>query len=336
MNKLVITDTDYFFAIDNHIRDTWNGWAGFEADILLPVTEELLAIHPVKMEDYPTEGYYWKSDALKKYFNNVRNLQSNESIAMLPDEQLNKITNNEKFRALKFVTDNLVFGLEQAPPSSLFTKLLPRRRDILSACLASFPMDVTRPWHMDEILKKIPKFTYGAPNLVELGYLTGNVLCLTAAAETNILYREMVGCSGFAGFRGPDVIIWEVNPAVETMGKELIRNYNIMMQVVLKKLEMKPAKNYTLVVPTPDNITAFECHPELPRVAHLGWVESIPPDPLMYYFWVANLVGEVKDFYSNLLITTAQISPQSQSYTEHVAQATNSTIMGSDLIFPGV
>ena len=63
-----ITDTDYYYMIENQIRAEV---PKFEVGFLLPKAIKLLKdaeISNDELIDYPIEGYYYKSEALKHYF----------------------------------------------------------------------------------------------------------------------------------------------------------------------------------------------------------------------------------------------------------------------------
>ena len=73
---IVIDNKDYFYMLDNKIRDTM---MEYEQNTLLPKSEKLLKdsnIKGVEMELYPIEGYYYKTPKLSNYFNTLRNLQN--------------------------------------------------------------------------------------------------------------------------------------------------------------------------------------------------------------------------------------------------------------------
>jgi len=74
---ITITDADYFFMLDNQIRPAM---MKKETEVFLPIAQRILDTTGVKVEalkKYPTEGYYYETEALRLYFQIIRNIQHN-------------------------------------------------------------------------------------------------------------------------------------------------------------------------------------------------------------------------------------------------------------------
>lgn len=319
IREIKITDKDYFFAIENMIRDTDNGWAAYEAKVLLPVCETILEESGIKEEElkeYPVEGYYYKTPELKKYNKIIRNLQIN--FDLIPRVQ----TGIASFKIIYGVCSNPIFGPEVEENRA--GKILPQRRDILSYCIANDSVwhhsSTERPWNIASIWKKIGDYKYGVPNLVELGYLTGELVCLACAAETNSLYREMYGYSGTSGGPPPiSIPVWLVSPAVEAMGAALVKEYNMMIAAYNPLNKYGYVQDFDLLAPTPQIILSLPRSIKgTPRIARLGYNLFTG----LNYSWIIPPYGGVKDFYSYRVITSEDA--QDQKLTQSIMDRTYS------------
>ena len=209
---ITVTDVDFFYAIENSIRCLDRGWAAYEQNELLPLAKSILnksGFSIQNMDTYPIEGYYYKTPALTTYFSIIRNLQDNKNLEPLINKEW------PEFKEIHRICSSPVFGPEEESDSPIKSTLLPRRKDILSRCIKIIADNGQyQNLKIPIIWEAVGKFKYDAPNLVELGYLTGHVACLACAAETNILYREisylMSGCSAYE----PSVIVYEDRKSV--------------------------------------------------------------------------------------------------------------------------
>lgn len=323
--EVPITNRDYFFAVENIIRDIHEGWAAYEANVLLPVCLEILKDSEVdydQLKQYPVEGYYYKTKELTKYFQIIRNMQVNLDI--IPKIKIN----TDSFKIILNVCSCPLFGPEVesdlfadltckaenglvVPRTATVERILPRRKDILSRCLGDDSLwkhsEKERPYSIKKIWEVVGNYKYGFPNLVELGYLTGDLVCLACSTETNILYREMFGFSGCSGYRGPTcqqtilyVPRWEVSPDVEAMGASLLGEYNKLMTAYNPKLNTFCGD--TLVIPTKELILCLNCRAEGPRITRLAYNKLTG----INYSWIITS-DEVKDFYSYRVIGTIDI-----------------------------
>jgi hypothetical protein len=286
---MIIDNQKFFHMIHNQIRKSV---LRFEERELLSIALNILNSSEINfgdLEDYPIEGYYYKSEELRKYFKIIRNLQSNDRI-------FKKVQNSDELKVLQKVTSSDLWGTEDshfAHPEAP----LKRRRDILSICLEEdFDLFQQRPWDINCVICQIGSHYTGNPNLVEFAYLIddqnrteNNPLCLTLAAETNILYRDIPIASGYLPSTRLPTIEWNVDRNIEEFGLSLIRKYN---SELFNKEE--------IILPTFNNCQFLNMKPELPVVARLGEVRLTGE----HYHWIANSNGKVEEIYSDSIITT--------------------------------
>lgn len=326
IENIEIDNSTYFFALENVIRDEQEGYPAYEKNILLPLLEDLLAESKIKEEslkDYPIEGYYYKSAELAKYFKILRNLQLNPEVIPLVKTDL------DQFKIIQNICASPLFGPEVEkhlvlPDGSTVPKILPYRRDILSSCLASYEwwdISASRPFTLEKVWKALGEFKYDSPTLIQLGHLTGNIVCVACAAETNIANQEIryghlgisgysgySGCSGYSGLGyGPRKhdstyrrMIWKVDPAVEQMGYKLIEEYNKLMNQYIPKLYDGNRALGALIAPELTFIYGMSRRIEQPRVVRL----HTSAEGLNYNWLIWN---SVKDFYSYKVITPQAI-----------------------------
>jgi hypothetical protein len=344
IENIEIDNSVYFFALENVIRDTSEGYPAYEENILLPVIEDLLAeskIPEEALKDYPLEGYYYKSPKLVRYFKLLRNLQLNPEIIKMVK------TDIPTFEIIHNVCSSPLFGPEverrlTLADGSEVKKILPYRRDILTSCLASGELwnhgSDAKPFTLEKIWEALGKYKYNFPNLVELAYLTGNIVCVACAAETNTAVQEVYyghsGISGWSGYKGYDGyegicpsgcgssgsiigygprkrdtvyhrIVWKVDPAVEKMGVQLIEEYNKLMAQYMPRIYDGNRALGALIVPELTFIYGMSRRVEQPRVVRL----HIANDGLNYNWLLWNTV---KDFYSYKVITPQAILQDSQ------------------------
>jgi hypothetical protein len=289
-----ITNTDFFFMLDNQVRDIF---AAFEEAVLLPKVEHVYKENSIKdavLKDYPYEGYYYKSEKLRRYFKLIRNLQHNGEVFK------NVNVDTEAFKLIKSICDRDIFG---TLPSDGVSPL-PRRKDIMTICMDK----MGGGWTIDSIMSRLDEFKTGNPNLVELAYLTKNPVCLTSGCETNSLYRMFALCSGawFGARTKPTVYeyVWLVDKEVEELGIKLATEYN-------RIFDMFPLNEYRQYVgaglsrrnissPTPETCAELNRKPETPRVAFLG--RNLEDG--QNYYWILEKDMTVKELWSSDFITT--------------------------------
>jgi len=311
-----IDDYNYFSMIDNQVRSEYSLC---EEYTLLPLVEKMykengLKPIPENLIHYPVEGYYYKTKGLTKFFQLIRNLQENPEV-------YKKIQSSNTVEDFKWLLGNNIWG---TVPSLRSETLFPRMKDILTHTMNS--LQYKPEWYIDNIMAMLPKYSTGVANLVELAYLTGDIRCLTAGAETNALYREMSFClaSGCGSFFAPMKIVnvyhWEVNSEVQELGERLVDSYNEILNKFCKEFtnqdSMTPSltskktlgygnENYgrsipkLLVKPTKGNQIKLIQDLESPRVAMLG--QCI--DDGMYYHWILD-GNKVVERWSDGMITT--------------------------------
>ena len=236
---IVINNDDYFYMMDNLIRGEM---MTFEANELLPKAERIwVRAGSPRLETYPIEGYYYKSNELTRYFQLMRNFQQNENVyphfkPSVDKDYLVKLVDNELWGT---VVDRAQF------PSPFV-----RRKDILTLAMEDPKFQTKlRPWDVPSVMETLDGYATGNPNLVELAYLTNNVHCLLCGAETNALYRMWANVSGSMAM--PIQVVWQVSEEVEAMGKLLAKEYNRVC-------------GFNLVAPTKETYAQYQRKPELP------------------------------------------------------------------------
>lgn len=284
---IVITDTDYFAMLDNQIRDKW---ASFEVKHLLPIVESIL--DGMEIREYPIEGYYYKTEKLSRYFTLVRNLQENESL-------VGKVNaNSEYFVGIKAILGNPLFGQWESEKNDFLGKktLVRRRWDSLAKTLEFLNDGSAHPWSVEKVMENIGLFSTIGFSLVDLAALIKDPALLTCGAETNSLYRGAVYISGCAFIE--ERYIWGVSNEVEKLGSRIINEYNSIISD--SRLKILPINV--------DSVNFLNRELELPRIAHLGYVQLTGEN---YYFRVDER-GNFSDFYSKEVLTTQNHAPSSQ------------------------
>lgn len=278
-NEIHIGNKEYFYMIDNQIRDTM---MKYETEVLLPKAVRLADESDITtdLKSYPIDGYYYKTSELKQYFNIIRNIQENERI-------YRKIKDTKDLRFIKKIVGSKLFGSKR---SNRTTSPLPRMKDIMTLCMNDkelFPEYAHHPWNIEKVMLHLKDYATGNPNLVELAYLTEEVECLVAGCETNILYREIAIISGSAIRWDFPEIVWDVDDEVERLGCKLIDGYN---KLIDSKME----------APDKYNCLRFDREPEIPRVARLGFQRNTKEN----YYWILDWNRSVFDVYTTEEITT--------------------------------
>lgn len=303
-----IKDKDYYFMIENKITDVM---PKYEVAIALPKAEKLLEdckINKKELKDYPIEGYYYKNEALKKYFTIIRNLQHNISIFhKIKDieelEFLQKLTVSEVWGVLKNNTVNetmvwrqsvmggLPYFVPKKGPYNEENPPLIRKYDILTLTMEDkelFNQNSTKPWTVETIKNGLSKYYKNRPNLVELGYLTGETECLLCGAETNSSYRIYAMITGYLCME--EIYQWKVSEEVEKLGRKIIDEYNKLI-------------GSNIEYPTIFNHFSFKKDSEKPRVAFLGKILFTNNN----YFWILDKTGRIYDQYTTEFLTTEKL-----------------------------
>jgi len=299
-----IDDYNYFSMIDNQIRSEYTLCEEFT---LLPKILKLYEDNGISSKEkdlvhYPTEGYYYKTPGLTRFFQLVRNLQENPSV-------YKKIKPSIEVDELVWLFGKSIWGTVVSERSKT---IFPRMKDILTHSLNY--LQLAPLWTIPNIMDTLPKFATGNPNLVELAYLTGDIRCLTAGAETNALYREMGFCmSGCCVISAPPKDVyryhWDVKENVQSLGEKLVDLYNEILNKFQKEFAgpsdgktsytaslkttyiMLPGMSSDTYVrklpkliqkPTVENHSSFKNNLESPRVAMLGQMLDSP----MHYHWI--------------------------------------------------
>lgn len=281
-----ITDEDYFINIDRQVRDKFPKW---EVENMLPVAKMVFGraeVPDLAMEDYPVEGYYYKTPELMELFKRVRNIQQNREVYL-------KVHKDDMLAKLNAVYDSDLFG---TPPVSGYPwpdSPLKRRWDLLTHVMQSEEFDngKAEPWTIPLIMDAIGKKTTGTFNLVELAALIRDPKLLTAAAETNALGRMFATMTGscFSSSIVP-TYRWLVRSDVEALGTKIVEAYNNTMG------------NNEIVAPHENNMEEMGWGGmlEVPRVAHLGRVAATKKN----YFWILDYGACILDYYTTDFITT--------------------------------
>jgi hypothetical protein len=288
-----ITNTDYFFMVDNQVRDIF---AKFEETVILPKVEHLYNINKINhsvLKEYPIEGYYYKTKALTRYFKLIRNIQHNSLVYENIDIE------TPEFMLIKNICDRDIFGT--IPSDGLSP--LPRRKDIMTIC-----MEIMKEgWSIENIMSNLDNYKTGNANLVELAYLTKNPACLTSGCETNSLYRMFALISGcYIGKMIPTVYeyVWLVDKEVEDLGTNLVAEYNKIFDMFeLGKYNQYIGTNLSkryLVAPSVKLCGDLDKKAETPRVAFLGHNLAAATN----YYWILEKNMTVRDLWSKNFLTT--------------------------------
>lgn len=301
--QIIIDDTKYFAIIDNQVRKLF---AKFEVESCLPKAEQIWeSIGKPPLQDFPIEGYYYKSDQLRRYFTLIRNFQQNKEVYKLVKES----------PALEFLRNVLhtdIFGRE-CPPDGEYPwpdAPLRRRWDILTSTMQNkklFDNHAVRPWTIQNVMANVHKQFTGMNNLPELAVLIGQAELVCAACETNSLGRMFAMLTGsFSMSPPPPKFTWKVRQDVEELGASICHLYNKITNPFNQKWW---GVSYSIMPPTLELVNLsdqgklkdpLDWSIEYPRVAHLGYV--IKPD--LNYFWILDNNGGLKDLYQKELLTT--------------------------------
>lgn len=306
-----ITTRMYFAMIDNQVRDIY---ASFEEHVLLPKVIDLYSSISMSSDlkdlmEFPTEGYYYKTEGLRKYFQLVRNIQHNKNVFSKIDES------NENFKLLQKICADDIFGTVKADTESP----LPRKKDGLTLCLESMEDYTSRPFTIPTILERVKAFKSGKPGLVEMAIETGDVVCMTAGCETNSLYRMFALMSGCSMIPTKYEYVWKVDAAVETIGSRLVDEYNKILAYI--DTENNSGANFyegtklikrTLIKPSINNFHDLSGKIEKPRVAHMGYIRATGEN----YFWILKDDEQVEDKYTTEFMTTEKYKEGSGQYAK--------------------
>lgn len=278
-----VTDVDYYYMIENQIRKYM---PMFEIGHLLPLAETILRqsnISKQELKEYPIEGYYYKSDALRLYFTILRNLQMNQDFFGRVKQS------TVEFLEFQEKTDNPLFGQKRPYPVPGYEFApLKRRYDLVTLALedsTSFNVNSERPWTIEGIMQACAKHCSGQPNLVEFAWMTKDPRCVCAGAETNAAYRMyglISGCSFVETYYE-----WAVNPALQTFGEKVAYAYQELY-------------GCPIVLPNVFNHTSLNKRPEIPRVALLGKVLATGEN----YYWIIDAHETFSDRYDRAMLTT--------------------------------
>lgn len=281
---MIISDVDYYYMIENEVRAQM---PFYETQQVLPRIKQLQedsGIEDNELEDFPVEGYYYKSLDLKEYFKVVRNFQDNEKL----NNRVNR--NSDNFKWLYNYFDNEIWGNEGC---ERYQKgVFKRKRDVLTNCIESewgTSLD-SRVLSINGIMEKIPNYTTNNLNLVNLAAKTKDERPVCCGAETNALYRATAMITGCYISSVDDP--WQVTPELEEFGGEVVDFYNKNFGLEIRK-PSKDGDNYFL-----------SKIPEVPRVAKLAKILNTNE----YYYWIMDQdTKNVTDLYSSKLITTEDL-----------------------------
>lgn len=279
-----ITNSDFFYMIDNQVRDFV---PKYEVGIMLQLAERVLEqseISKNELIEYPVEGYYHKTESLKLYFTIIRNLQMNKGIFT------RVVRNSNEFLKLKTFCEDSLFGQEKPYPIDGYENApIKRKYDVVALTMQDkelFDSTLTRPWDIDSVMNASLKHITGEPNLVELAVMTNDARCVCSGVETNSLYRMMACISGYCNIE-PEYI-WEVNSKIFEFGHKIVNAYNRLLNSEI------------LITPNIFNHNKLKKIPELPRIALLGHIVETKEN----YFWILDSHNSLSEKYTTELITT--------------------------------
>ncbi len=303
--KLLVIDNEKYFAmIDNQVRKLF---AKFEEEKCLTWAEQVWheAGQP-ELKEFPVEGYYYKSEALRRYFKLIRNFQQNEEV-------YRKVKESPMLENLRRVLHTEIFGTE-VPKDEYYPwpdAPLKRRWNLLTYTMSDkkkFYEYSATPWSITNVMEALKGNAKNLRNLPEMAALIGKPELICAACETNSLGRMFACMSGSMYCPPPLRFIWDVSPEVEELGKAICALYNeITTPFALRYW----GNTYTILAPTielcqltdlgklqPPMDWTLEC----PRVCHLGYLTEID----INYFWILDNFGNLFDLYQKEMLTTEQ------------------------------
>lgn len=294
--KITINNREYFLAVANTVRANMKE---YEQETLLPAVKKII-FDDIKakresLKEYPIEGYYWETNRLKEYFQLIRNLQTNEDIY----EKIQRRSSDEYYLIKNFLSNDL-FGNRVTSESH---SPLRRRDDIVTETMNNkeyFNLYEPHPWHsIDHVISKIIPDKITSPSLINLGCLINENECIITALETNSLYREIAYATGsyLLGGTEENEYIWNVSPAVEEMGSEVIEEYSDL----IKKEILKPNAS---------NIWMHKFQLNEPKIALVGEIILTKE----FYHWVYLGGGRCFDFYDDGINTTEMLAQDYLKY----------------------
>jgi len=310
---LVIDDAKYFAMLDNQVRKLFSA---FEANICLSWAEQVFneAGKP-ELKEFPVEGYYYKSDQLKRYFQLIRNFQQNKEV-------YTKVKASQSLENLKKVLHTEIFGTE-VPPGEYYPwsdAPLKRRWDLLTYTMSDktmFDEHAMHPWTIQTVRNAVVKNAKNLRNLPELAAMIGQAELICAACETNSLGRMYACLTGSYSISPPPPrFSWQVRAEVEQFGKSICDLYNEVTAPF--GVSFYGGRSYEILPPTLELCELSDkgkLNPpmdwtlEYPRVAHLGYL--IEAD--LNYFWILDNNGTLTDLYQKEMMTTEQYQKQTMT-----------------------
>lgn len=274
-----ITNYDYYNMVENQIRSAMQL---YEVGIMLSVLESFVEKFNIVVKEFPPEGYYYKTPGLKRYFNISKTLQETERT-----KEIDESYDYDYLNIIYPYFNDSIFGFTYSNRQKDY--LLPKRVDLLTVVaqkIADKDQLNPRVWKANEIFEGIKNSQYVNIDLILLALKTEDIRCVTFAAETNNLYREIAYVTGCYPGNNQD-FIWDVSKELSLLGEKLIQRYN-------NKL------GSNIISPNIHNHFTLNKIAETPRVARIGKVEETEEN----YFWIVNRQGVFEERYTREDLTT--------------------------------
>ena len=236
----------------------------FETECLLPYSKALMNQLSLQAQNFPIEGYYVESDALKEYFLNIRTLQKRSNV----DAQ--SVRNSEPYQALLKVVSSEIYGSKLLQSEGFFPE---RLNSLYSALDTTDPND----WTVETLTDKAYQFSVADNDisLVGLAAFIQDAVVLAALRESVVLYSAIA--SGSELEPPTYKYVWNVSEELQSRANQFIQLFN---QLTSSPIRQACAEN------TEYFNNAYEDNEILGRCVFIGFDDS--KIPKAYYHWAIN------------------------------------------------
>jgi hypothetical protein len=229
-NEYVVSDFELILGLDSFYREQMQQ---YETKQLLPLVIELFEKLGVSPKKYPMEGYYYKSEKLKNYFNYIKTLRE-VSIKHKDDVQ-----NMLGYKKLTELFCSGLYGKYEYDD-----KILPNVKDPIYYALESLSVE---NWNVKNILNTAHTIINDTNNttIIGLGIIIKNPVIVTALRETAVLYADIL-CAGVPDFtiKYINKYIWNVSKEIEHLANIIIETFNGICPYKIPLAIEKNAKKY--------------------------------------------------------------------------------------------
>jgi hypothetical protein len=264
MNNVIVIEVDdrkLLLALDNLYRTHMKV---FETECLLPYSRDLMNQLSLQAQNFPIEGYYVESDALKEYFLNIRTLQKRSNVDAKP------VRNSEPYQALLKVLSSEIYGSKLLQSEGFF----PERLNSLY-----FALDTTEPndWTVEALTDKAYQFSVADNDisLVGLAAFIQDAVVLAALRESVVLYSAIAAGSPLE----PPTYkyVWNVSEELQNRANQFIQLFDQLTSSPIRQACAENAEYFN---------NAYEDNEILGRCVFIGFDDSKIPNA--YYHWAIN------------------------------------------------